>query len=101
MNVQFFKRMFPDAAYFLAVVFHQDWAEDFNSPATAVRGFIDRETAALVKAVVSDLTRLEVTEVASRDLDEILLRVGCYYDYAQQGVSAKEWLKQVAGWLGQ
>lgn len=85
------------ARQLLAAYFHQDWPDEFADPGAAVAAMIDHEPAADRHAAAAELRALLREQPDDATLRSALLHdLGCFYEPAADGLTARQWLAAVA-----
>ena len=82
-------------ANFLGAYFHQDWALDAASADEVIEGFVRDDGPDRARELAAEIERLLATETSERALEESLRKMGCYYCFKSDGLSASEWLRRV------
>lgn len=80
----------------LGCYFHQDWPDEFESDAVALRAIVEAEPKEQISRGVSEIDEILANPPSESDLREILVdKVGCYFDPSSQGLSYGQWLRHV------
>ncbi len=78
---------------------HQDYLSDYSSFDEAINAFVASEPKELVDSARKELSQfVDLTEETST-LGELLLQLGCYYDPVADGMTVRDWLREVEGIL--
>ncbi|MFC5743176.1 contact-dependent growth inhibition system immunity protein [Dyella tabacisoli] len=80
----------------LGCYFHQDWPDEFESDAVALRAIVESEPREQISSGVREIDGLLADPPSESALREILVdKVGCYFDPSSQGLSCEQWLRHV------
>jgi hypothetical protein len=79
--------------------FHQDWLDEAGSPQEAVRTFTYSESPHLVSLALADVRALLASAADEAALQGMLDAWGCEYYLPSEGLTARQWLRQVEEWL--
>ncbi len=90
------RKDFPALEQFLGGYFHQDFLLDYGTPDNAIVAFVREESRESVRAVCDELDRLLLLlQQGGEHGDKFLQELGCYYNPAADGLTARGWLEQV------
>ena len=80
----------------LGCYLHQDWLDEFDDDAAALRAILESEPKEQIAAGVGEIDALLAAELFENDLRTILVdQVGCYFDPSSEGLTYKQWLGRV------
>jgi len=75
---------------------HQDWAEEFDTVAAAVRAMMESEPKGALAAAAIEIRRLLSSDLSDAELAGIMTdEVGCYFDPRSKGKTYREWLAEI------
>jgi phenylalanyl-tRNA synthetase beta subunit len=86
-------------AQLLGAYFHQDWMLDDATTEGVIRRFRSEASPERVRRSAEDIARVLASSVNEAELSALLDRLGCHYDPASEGRSARVWLERVGGLL--
>lgn len=75
---------------------HQDFIEDYGDVWSAVRAFRGEESAETIRQAHDELAQIVAAQLEEHVLQELLIKeYFCYYRPAGDGLTYKEWTKQL------
>jgi hypothetical protein len=91
-----------DLSQILGAYLHQDWADEFDSDESALRSALDSEPKDKIAAARRALDRLLASQFTEAELrEELVVRLGCYFDPSSKGMTYRQWLARVSQLLSQ
>ncbi len=94
------KRSYPALAQLFGCYLHQDWTVEFDTAADAVAAFLAHATPHTRMAAREEIGRLLAHAETEAKLVAQLEKLGCYYWPAGDGITAREWIGQLAEQIG-
>lgn len=87
---------FPALEQFLGGYLHQDFDLDFGTAEDAVAAFAKEGPHESVRAVCDELDNaLAMLDAGREQPEKFLLRLGCYFNPAADGLTVNDWLNRV------
>lgn len=89
---------FDKARNFFSAYFHEDWAEEADTPEAVITGYLaEGWSSEEMHELASEIENLGELYVEDADLEEALFReLGCYYQPSADGMSAHAWLSALS-----
>ena len=89
---------FNKARNFFSAYFHEDWAEDADTPEAVITGFgAEGWSSEELHELASEIENFCELYVEHADLEAALFReLGCYYQPSADGMTAHAWLFALA-----
>lgn len=80
----------------LGCYFHQDWSDEFNDDASALRAIVENEPKDRIEKAIVEIIFLVGAELTERELRAILVdQVGCFFEPSSLGLNYTRWLERV------
>ena len=86
---------YPTLLQLFSCYFHQDWAEEFDSPDMAIEAFVGAEPLSSINTAEKELKQIIDSGYSDADVLNLLDKLGCYYDPTVDYTSALSWLKDI------
>lgn len=88
-------KSFPELEQFLGGYFHQDWMHDAPDPEGIIQLFVAHATSEQMAGVRQELNKVLNQQRSDAELQDLLIKLGCYVYLSALGVTAREWLTTV------